>query len=80
VSDDADFDAVIRKFRREMLGGMVAHMDDEQVERFLEPFEALAKDGIGVSPEMPAWFLKRQDEARRGLLRILLNRPVSSEQ
>jgi hypothetical protein len=72
-----EFEDVLRRLRREMLGGLVSHMTDEQIERFLEPFNALIKDDIGVSPEMPAWFLKRQREARRKLLRVLSSRARS---
>lgn len=36
-----DFDDAMRKFRREMLGSMCAHMTDDQIEQFLKPYEAL---------------------------------------
>lgn len=49
-----DFDEVIKKFRREMLGAMAAHMTDEQIAEFLKPYEALVDDTM-PKEFPPAW-------------------------
>jgi hypothetical protein len=70
VSDD-DFEDVLRRFRREMLGPMVAHMDDGQVEAWLKPFEPPEEP---EPPGFPPWLQKRFDEERTRLLRTLFTR------
>jgi hypothetical protein len=74
----SDFDDVLRRFRRETLGPMVAHMTDAELDAWMEPWEALP---ASVEPECPAWFVKRRDEARVSLLRVLQERarPAESE-
>ncbi len=66
-----DFDDVLRQLRREMLGPMVAHMTDAELAAWMEPWEALT---ASVEPEYPAWFVKRRNEARASLLRVLQER------
>lgn len=63
------FEDVLRRFRREMLGPMVAHMDDGQVEAWLEQFGPNE-----IEPAVPAWLQKRFDEERTRLLQVLLSR------
>lgn len=67
-----DFDDVLRRFRREMLGPMVAHMDDAEVERYVEQVaEAYGVEEIGTATSFPGWLQKRFDEERVRLLRVL---------
>ena len=65
-----DFEDVLRRFRREMLGPMVAHMDDGQVAAWLEQFGASEEEEEGFPP----WLQKRFDEERTRLLQVLLSR------
>lgn len=65
-----DFDAVLRKFRREVLGPMVAHMTEEQLDAWISPFEA-AYDMLEADPEPPKWWQKQIAEQRARLLGVL---------
>jgi hypothetical protein len=68
-----DYDEALRQFRREMLGPMVAHMTDAELDAWMEPLEALA---ASAESEYPEWFVKRRDEARVALLRVLQERAM----
>ncbi len=56
-----DFDEAMKRFRREMLGPMCAHMTDEQIEAFLKPDLDLVEKA-NTSTEYPAWLKKEPSE------------------
>jgi hypothetical protein len=61
---------MLTQFTREMMGSSVAHMTDEQLDNWMEPFrKAAASCLLDVSP--PLWWTKRRDEARASLLAVL---------
>lgn len=66
-------DAMLRQFTREMMGSSVAHMNDEQLDAWMEPWRKLTDeiDPPSANPEYPAWFIKRRNEARCQLLAVL---------
>lgn len=74
-----DFDKVLRKFRREMMGSSVAHMTDEQLDAWMEPFRRTVDTIINASsPGYPAWLINRRNEARSKLLAVLVARSAGS--
>lgn len=65
-----DFEDVLRKFRREMLGSMVSHMSEAQLDEWMKPFD-VASAKVDESPGFPRWLQKRFDEERVKLLQTL---------
>ena len=64
------------EMRRAFLGHYVAHMTDEQLDTFMEPYERLADRIIAdkLDKSMPKWWLKMIAEERGRLLRVLARR------
>jgi hypothetical protein len=59
---------IIRQFTREMMGSSVAHMTNEQLDAWMEPWRKLCDN---VEPGYPAWFVKKRAEVRLQLLSVL---------
>lgn len=72
VVNDDEFAAVLRKLRRELMGSMVGHMSDDELERWMRAWER--DDPRQEFRGLPAWLVKRRDEARVALLRVLKER------
>lgn len=68
---------VLSEFTREMMGSSVAHMTDDELDRWMAPFRALV-DKHDMTPGFPAWFLSRRNAARAKLLATLLARSAAS--
>lgn len=66
-------DKILRQFTREMMGSSVAHMTDDQLDAWMEPWRKLV-DSSSEEPGFPAWFIKRRNEARQRLLATLAAR------
>jgi hypothetical protein len=69
-----DFGDVLRRFRREMLGPIVSHMDDGQVAAWVKQFAPPPRTREEAVAEFPLWLQKRFDEERVRLLKVLLSR------
>jgi hypothetical protein len=61
---------LLTQFTREMMGSSVAHMSDEQLDAWMEPWRKVV-DATDTSPGFPMWFIKRRNEARHQLLSVL---------
>lgn len=67
---------ILRKFTREMMGASVAHMTDEQLDAWMEPWRKAGERVMAEEPGFPMWFVKQRDEARVELIRVLSRRGV----
>jgi len=65
-----EFDEAIRRFRRECLGPMVAHMTDAELEEWAKPFDALVELSVAIQ-HPPSWWMERMDRERARLLTVL---------
>lgn len=61
---------MLAQFTREMMGPSVAHMTDEELDAWMEPWRVVV-DAADTSPGFPQWFINRRDEARSKLLTLL---------
>ncbi len=61
---------ILRQFAREMLGSSVAHMTDEQLDAWMEPWRAMAESDASMTDYPPAW-MKKLDDQRQRLLAVL---------
>ncbi len=75
MTDETDFKKVLTQFTREMMGPSVAHMSDDELDAWMEPYrrqaEAVKEAG---APIYPAWFVKHRNEVRSKLLAVLVAR------
>lgn len=67
-------DKILRLFTREMMGSSCAHMTDEELDAFMEPFRRIATKVIDGMP--PAWWVLKMNASRVDLLRVLQARCV----
>lgn len=73
-----DFKKALNQFTREMMGPSVAHMTDDELDAWIEPWRQM----VGPMPEedspgFPVWFVKRRNEERSKLLAVLTLRYVA---
>lgn len=68
---------ILRRFTREMMGSLVAHMNDDELDVWMAPWQALA-DERRTTPGYPAWFMLRLNAARFQLLAVLVARSAAS--
>lgn len=68
-------DRILRQFTREMMGASVAHMTDEQLDAWMEPWRVIV-DAEDTSPGFPVWFINKLDWARVELLQLLALRSL----
>lgn len=69
MPDRPVFDEELRRFTREMMGSSCAHMTDDELDAFMEPFRRIATKIVDDMP--PAWWVLTMNTARVDLLRVL---------
>lgn len=63
---------MLAQFARETMGSSVAHMSDEELDAWMEPWRRITAHMVDEeAPGFPQWFINRRDEARVQLLSVL---------